>query len=345
MTGAERARADRMIEARRVQARVDPPPELERWLIETFGSLDAVRNQTIVKVANRATGEAALIAPLRSRRPIDGPAGDDLATVVAATQGDPFCSPETGTPAHAYGRVRGAHIVTGANAAAADANHAVLVFDRHDPLDFDAELIGDIFVTGRAWAGEARQADPTASNYLLIWNCGWRAGGSIVHGHAQALVGSGPHYARLEQLRHDAERYAGDLVADLVDLHVDLDLALGLDGGVTVLAHITPIKEREILIVGGRGMDERDPAYIDAVAGVLVAYRDVLGVQAFDLALWRPPLGGEPGWEWLPPIVRIVDRGDPTQHASDIGSMEMYATPVVGTDPYEVASALRAALG
>ena len=116
---------------------------------------------------------------------------------------DPFCRPETGTPAEPGGRVRGTRVVTGANAALADAHHAVLVFDAHDPLAFDHELIVDVLDTGREWAERARRDDPGAVNYLLIWNCLWRAGGSIIHGHAQALVGAGRHYERLERLRRD----------------------------------------------------------------------------------------------------------------------------------------------
>jgi hypothetical protein len=231
-------------------------------------------------------------------------------------------------------------MMSGANAAAADAHHAVLVFDTHDPLAFDADLVADLFGTARAWAERARATDATAGNYLVLWNCLWRAGGSIVHGHAQAMLGSGPHYARLERLRRDVAAHDGDLTADLVDVHRDLGLAVDRDG-VAILAHVTPVKEREILVVGASGMDERDPAFTAAVAHALITYRDRIGVRSFNLVLWRPPLAGPAGWEWLPPIVRMVDRGDSFQRPSDIGAMELYATPIVGSDPYDLIDALR----
>ncbi len=178
------------------------------WLERTFGSVDAVRQQTMVKVTNLATLEATIFAPMRARRPLDRAAsGESLAAEIESTEGDPFCRPETGTPADTFGRVRGTRVVTGANAALADAHHGVIVFDRHDPLDFDAELIADVMATGRTWAERARTDDPGAGNYFLMWNCLWRAGGSVVHGHAQVLLGSGPHIARLERLRRDVERY------------------------------------------------------------------------------------------------------------------------------------------
>lgn len=325
--------------------RTDPPPELAAWLTGTFGSVDAVREQTIVKVTNLATLEATLFAPLRSIRPMDGhPTGDGLAAEIAETEGDPFCTPETSTPADTFGRVRGDTMISGANAAMADSHHAVLVFDHHDPLRFDHALVADLFATGRAWAERARRADAASRNYLLVWNCLWRAGGSIVHGHAQALLGPGAHYARLERLRRDADLYrardGADLFGDLVGVHRDLGLAREGGDGVTVLAHVTPLKEREVLVVGARGMDERHPAFTAAVADALLAYRDRLGVRSFNLALWRPQLDDDGGWAWLPPTVRLVDRGDPRQRPSDIGAMELYGTPIVGSDPYEVLAAL-----
>lgn len=333
-----------------VHGETDPPDELHAWLVDTFGSVDAVRRQTVVKVTNLATLEATLFAPMRSRRPHDGSqTSADLDAEIAATLGDPFCHAETGTPASTFGRVRGRRVVTGANAALADANHAVLVFDAHDPRAIDADLIADVFATGRAWAERARVDDPAAHNYALIWNCLWRAGGSIVHGHAQAFLGGGLHYARVERFRRDAEAYqaasGASLAEDLVDLHADIGLAIWCDADVAILAHVTPAKEHELLVVGRPGMDERDPAFTDAVARALIGLRDRIGVTSFNLALWRAPLTDDgafaPGWELLPPMVHLVDRGDPFSRPSDIGAMELYGTPIVGSDPYELTAALR----
>lgn len=348
LTGPARARADRLLDVRVAMGRTDPPPELADWLRRTFGSVEAVEKQPLIKVTNLATLEATLFAPLRGRRPVDnGSAGHDLAAEIAATADDPFCRPEIATPADTFGRVRGRHVVTGANAAMADAHHAVLVFDRHDPLDFDPELVSDVLATGRAWADRVRAEDPTAVNYLLIWNCLWRAGGSIVHGHAQALLGHGPHYARVERLRRDAASYAAvhraSLLNDVVALHRDLGLAVDHAPDATILAHVTPLKERELLVVGPPGTDERAPSFSAAVSHALLALRDRLGVRSFNLAVWRPPLTDDemaPGWEDLGPLVRIVDRGELASRASDIGGLELYGTPVVGADPWEVAAAL-----
>ena len=85
-----------------------------------------------------------------------------------------------------------------------------------------------------------------------------------------------------------------------------------------------------------------------AVARTVVAYRDTLGVRAFNLALQRPPIAPTPaardGWELIPPIVHLVDRGDPDSRSSDIGAMELYAAAVVGGDPFTLVDRLQEGL-
>ena len=60
---------------------------------------------------------------------------------------------------------------------------------------------------GREWAERSRAGDPEAVNYLLIWNCLWRAGGSIVHGHMQVSLARGRHYAKIGLITSPATMY------------------------------------------------------------------------------------------------------------------------------------------
>ena len=185
-----------------------PPPELEPWLATTFGSVAAVRDQTVVKVEPRDPRGNALRAA--ARRPPDRwtEHGRDLAGDRAPIEGDPFCHPETDTPADTFGRVRGTRVVTGRERGHGRCPPRRACLRRHDPLAFDTEH-GGRRPAHRAGVGRAsaRRDDPDGGNYLLIWNCLWRAGSSVVHGHAQVLLGSGSHVARLERLRRDVEGY------------------------------------------------------------------------------------------------------------------------------------------
>jgi hypothetical protein len=349
---AARERFNRLFAVDVTIGETDPPPELHDWLERQFGSVDAVRRQRVVRITNRVTLDQTLFSGLRARRPIYAAPKGDRAEAIAASADDPFCSPERQTPANVWGRVRGRRTITGANAAMYDGHHAVIVFDEHDPLAFDAETVVDVLTTGHAWADRTREHDREAVYYFLMWNCLWRAGGSIIHGHAQATLGTRRHYGRVERFRRDALAYRAEhgtgLVDDLVAAHADVGLWLDC-GGTSVLAHLTPLKARELLVIGRPGQDERDPSFATAVADVLAAYRDALGVRSFNLALWRPPLavatGRDEDWSDLPPIIRLVDRGSPARRPSDFGAMELYAASVVGTDPFDVARQLRSALG
>jgi hypothetical protein len=350
---AARQRAQRLFDIDVVEGFTDPPPQLDAWLTAHFGSVDAVRRQRIVRVTNRWTLDGTLFSSLRASRPLDSGRLEVFAQQVRATIGDEFCHPETGTPADTWGRVRGRHATTGANAAKYDARHGLVIFDEHDPLAFDEDSVIDMLEVGHQWAERGRAEDPAATAYLLIWNAGPRAGGSIVHGHAQVLLGRDRHYPKVEGLRRDVAAYRAatgdDYVSDLVAVHRDLGLVVHEADGVATFASLTPVKEREVLVVGLPGMDEREPAFATSVARAAVAYRDALGVRAFNLALHRPPidleLAARDGWERIPPIVHLVDRGDPDSRSSDIGAMELYAASVVGGDPFELATNLRVAIG
>jgi hypothetical protein len=349
LAAGARARFDRLYELHVDTARTDPPASMDRWLIDHFGSVDAVREQTVVRIVDRVMLEGTVFAPLRALRPVDGngrtPDEQRLAAEIDATRHDPFCDPLHATPAAAWGRVRGRAAMSGANAAAYDAEHGILVFNEHDPLAFDVEDVADLLALGRRWADAARATDPDADRYLFLWNCLWRAGGSIIHGHAQTLLGHGRHHARLERWRRDASAYAASTghryLDDMLDVHRDLGLAVALPGA-TLIACLTPVKERELWLVADPAVDDASTAFREAVGRVVVAYRDALGVRAFNLALWRPPL--DDTWPELRPLVRILDRGAPFVRPSDIGAMELFATPIVGSDPFEVIAALRGAL-
>ena len=338
-----RAAAGRILSISTTTGRLEPPPEMHDWIRKFFGSVDAVREQRIVRVDNQVTFEGALFNELRALRPMEVKGTDELHATIASAANDPFCRPETGTPADSFGRVEGAHGITASNVAKYDGFHGVLVFKEHDPLaPLDATAIRDHLGTARRWAERALESDPTARYYFLMWNSLWRAGGSIVHGHMQMTATRGAHYPKIEQLRRQAvaydERHGSDYFDDLWLVHDAL--GLGTETlGVRSIASLVPIKEREIVILGRPGADESSLA--PAIARALSAYR-AAGVVSYNMALYVPPLSpdGE-DWRRFPPLARLVDRGDPANKTSDIGAMELYAASVIAADPFRLAEALR----
>ncbi|HEX9268305.1 MAG TPA: hypothetical protein VF998_00545 [Candidatus Limnocylindria bacterium] len=340
-----RAAAERIFAVSEVTGTLVPPAEMFPWIERLFGSVEAVRAQRIVRVTDLVTLEGALFNELRANRPMEITGAAEIAETIQRSEGDPFCHPETGTPADEFGRIAGAFGITAANVAKYDGQHGVLVFNAHDPLvAIDAAAIGDHFATARRWAEAAFARDPEAPYWFLMWNCLWRAGGSIVHGHMQMTTTRGMHYPKIERLRRAALSYAAthgrDYFDDLWLVHDALGLGVVV-GGARVFASLTPVKEREVMVVGAAGAHEQ--ALGPAVAVALAALRD-MGVMAHDLALYLPPLSPD-GVDWgsFPPIARLVDRGDAGNRTSDIGSMELYAASVIAADPYVVARGLRTA--
>jgi hypothetical protein len=342
---AARAAAERIYAVSTTTGTLVAPNEMRPWIEKLFGSVEAVTSQRIVRVTDRVTLEGALFNDLRAKRPMSVPekSGAEVAETIRSTENDPFCHPETGTPADDFGRITGRLGVTASNVAKYDGYHGVLVFNSHDPLaPMDAAAITDHLTTARKWAEAAVARDPAAPYYFLMWNCLWRAGGSIVHGHMQMTTTRGMHYPKVERLRRAAIAYNAqhrrDYFDDLWLVHEALGLGIAVDGA-RVFATLTPVKERELVVLGVPGADERTIAA--GLSRALHALRSV-GVVAHDLAVYLPPLAADGAdWTRFPVVARVVDRGDPGNRTCDIGSMELYAASVIASDPFVVATSLQ----
>jgi hypothetical protein len=341
-----RAAAERIYVVSTTTGTLVAPEQMRPWIEKLFGSVEAVATQRIVRVTDRVTLEGALFNDLRAKRPMSVPekSGAEVAETIRTTENDPFCHPLTGTPADDFGRISGSLGLTASNVAKYDGYHGVLVFNTHDPLaPMDGVAIADHFTTARRWAEAAFARDPIAPYYFLMWNCLWRAGGSIVHGHMQMTTTRGMHYPKVERLRQAAlaydAQYRRDYFDDLWLVHEALGLGVSVDGA-RVFATLTPIKEREIVVLGTPGANERTIA--TGVSAALGALRGI-GMVAHDLALYVPPLAADGAdWRRFPPVARLVDRGDPGNRTCDIGSMELYAASVIAADPFSVAAVLQA---
>ncbi len=342
LPGEDRARFERIFCLDVVTGRLAPPAAMEAWIEGQFGSVAAVRRQRIVKVTNQVTWEGALFNELRASQPIEAPPGAaDVEEVIRETEGGPFCRPLEGTPADPFGRVTGEFCVSASNVAKYDGWHAVVVFDEHHPLRFTAEQVADYVDTAQRWAQAAHQADPPARYPLFLWNCLWRSGASILHGHAQMIVTQGMHYAKVEAWRRAALNYRAQHGANYFDDLVAVYDSLGLathHGAAAVFPTLTPFKEKETHIVApDLGADLTAALYL-----ALQAFVARLSVRSFNLVVYQPPLAPvAEDWTGFPLVVRLIDRGDPANRRSDVGSMEMFAQSVVTTDPFRVAEAMR----
>jgi galactose-1-phosphate uridylyltransferase len=343
----EREIADRLFDVIPTTGRLEVPEGMRGWVEKTFGSVDAVREQRIVRVTNRVTLEGALFNELRASRPFDVAGGggpDALRREIEETRGDPFCTPEQMTPEDVFGRVRGSYSVTASNVAKYDGFHGLVVFDDHDPLAFTLEKVDDYVSVALEWLEKVRRTDPGAKYPFLMWNCLWRAGSSVIHGHIQMTATRGAHYPRVERLRRAAFEYenahGSNYFSDLSRTHEALGLDIPAPGSppdVHGFASLTPVKEKEVVLLSS-DLGEHLRRFL---VNVLLRYTRDLGVSSFDVAFYMPPTTpAEEDWSSFPVVVHVVDRGDPANRTSDMGAMELYAAPVVSSDPFQVARLL-----
>jgi hypothetical protein len=136
--------------------------------------------------------------------------------------------------------------------------------------------------------------------------------------------------------------YDSDYFSDLVTVHEALGLGLSpppeSPPDVRGFVSLTPKKEKEVVLLGS----ELGEPLRRFFANVLECYTRDLGVSSFNVAFYMPPLAptGE-DWSSFMVAIHLVDRGDPASHTSDIGAMELYAAPVVSSDPFKVARLMR----
>jgi hypothetical protein len=160
--------------------------------------------------------------------------------------------------------------------------------------------------------------------------------------------------ARVELWRAAAARYAaetgGDYFADLAAIYQGLGLAVPTgDPSVTMFASLTPAKEREFVLLAPPWRADGRMLALETLAQPLGAGLDVmlhtLGVHAFNVAIFGPPLPGDPRadeWAGFPLVARFVDRGNPLAPTSDIAGLELFGSSVIASDPFDVARSLRA---
>jgi len=315
------------------------PEEMKPWIKKTFSSVDAVENQRIIKVFNKLTFETAMFNELRAKRPIEAKSyesNDDVKEELNKSIGGPFCTPLSMTPADTFGRIKGKYCVSASNVAKYDGLHGLIIFKKHNPLDFNEKEVQDYFKTAMKWFARANKNNKKAIYPFLLWNCLWRSAASIIHGHFQLVLGEGSHYAEAEyynKIRKEYyEKYEQDYFSDFYQVHELIGLGLRRKG-LRIFVSIIPRKNKEVSVIS----DKFDKSFISAIYKVTSCLVKDLGVMSFNLGIILPPLNKDKEWKGFPIIARIVDRGDLSSRTTDIGGMELYArTNVIEADPYKV---------
>ncbi|NQU98203.1 hypothetical protein HQ533_01945 [Candidatus Woesearchaeota archaeon] len=307
------------------------PKEMKKWVISRFGSVKAVEKQKVVRVDNNITCESALFNELRAMRPIESNNNGNTQKFIKEKKGGNFCKPNTNTARDVFGRVKGKNSTTGSNIAKYDSLHGLVIFKEHNPLKFKLKDVKNYLETAEKWIKKGYKKHPERKYPYIMWNCLWKAGASIVHGHMQMVLAKDKHYGTIEKLRRFAEGYKDVFNSDYYDDIYNSHKAVGLGfekKSNKIIAHLTPAKEKEVIIFS-KNLKNCSEALYRALKAYLA-----MGVESFNVGIYLQPLDNY--WK-MPVIARLVDRGSLSNNTTDIGGMEMFAgSMVVASDPYKV---------
>jgi len=318
------------------------PKSMVPWVKSQFGSLSVVTNQKIIDIRNKFTFEAAAFNELRSMRPSVKQPFDDKE--IRIEKGDNFSKPEKFTPIDEFGRIKGKFTTTSANVAKYDAFHSLIIFKEHNPLKFTEAELKDHLDTADKWFSIVNKKNKTYCYPFLMWNCLWRSGASIIHGHMQMLMTEGQHYPKLEMLNQVKEfyreKYDGAYFEDLIRIHEALGLTKKYKN-FTIVVYLTPVKEKELLIFSnGKNKSNKTIGAYSGVLNKVLSSLLNLGVNSFNMGFYIPPIGNEKDnelWKGFPLFFRIIDRGDLASKTTDIGGMELYAgLNIIESDPFKL---------
>ncbi|MBW2990626.1 hypothetical protein KY348_02885 [Candidatus Woesearchaeota archaeon] len=336
LSEAEKELFYRFFRIKRGTGRLVLPKEMKEWAKKTFGNPADVEEQRIVKVLDIHVYEESLFNELRAKRPMQVKEKENLQQIIAQSEGGPFSKPLSMTPADTFGRIKGRHCVSASNVAKYDGTHGLIIFKKHDPLDFNEKEVQDYFKTALKWFKKAYKSNKKAVYPFLLWNCLWRAAASIVHGHMQLVLGEGFHYADAENdkkaIKEYHNKYECDFFSDLYKVHELIGLGFETKE-IKVFASIVPREDKQVTIISKK----LDKTCVNIIYKVVQCLKKDFGVMSFNLGTVFPPLNNDPAWKDFPVITRIVDRGKLSNKTTDIGGMEIYDMGnVILTDPYRV---------
>jgi hypothetical protein len=309
---------------------------------------DAVENQIVLIVRDRFTGHEAIINPVRAKRTAgarDAAAAPSPSSSGSAPAHCRWCREwglrQSGLWTDEWGQVLSAdgRIGTRPNWARQSTVNGLAFGDEtmhHLDSLSESEFIG-LFETGERYLSAARSVRAPVRFAVLFLNRGPKSASSVEHAHVQIVAREDGHFAYPELI---AARCPIDYWQRLFAAHELAGLTV-TEGECVGWVSLAPVKERDFTALSVN--------VTDGARFMYRIWRDLAreGTRNFSLAaiLSAEHVAGRDGpgrfAQWPNVVWRFVDRGDPEVTHGDIGTMELFGSAVIASDPFVVAGLLR----
>ncbi len=298
---------ERLFEVKKEKTKIYLPEQLRE-------KYQQAENQEIVIIRNKILNQETHFNIWRAKRK-----EPQKESKLLENEYDPFCNPINYTPYDEFGRLENESAITASNLAKSAKNHSLVIFKNHQINQID---IKNSFLLAYQWFLHFQE-----ENRIIIWNYGYRSGASIFHPHLQIFaLDTLPlkiDYLFKRFADYQTE-YHSNYLDDLFFLSTELDLAQKFDD-FNIIVSLTPFKDDEVLFFSENFEDN-----IHQLACLVYSYL-TLGIENFNLFLIETK-------EIL--LGFLVNRGESNKINSDIGSLEIYAFSVVGSNPFDLAKKL-----
>lgn len=330
--------ADKLIEVNTSIGELDPDHLL----------LNGLERQILVEPYNPWNHRRVVFNPERAKRLSQpGDLSQIKAEISQTLHNNQFCNYQEETPKNRFnghGRIEGRVSRTTASLYMSAQTHGILIFE-HDPLLYPPiEAFLDRYAVADQWHEAAQDKSPDSIYHSIIENKLKKAGGTVLHGHAQLAGRPNRHEGDMEEALDNAIWYhyktGRDYFDDLFRAHQLVGLGVER-ASIRVFPSLTPKKEAEVDILADR-FDTSTRKLLYRIYGYFMNNVS----PAFNLTIgFRPTSYDGRNWGMVPGIIiTLISRGNPTQENSDIGGFELMGTSIVSTDPYIINEGLKQAL-
>ncbi|XP_071082251.1 uncharacterized protein [Haliotis cracherodii] len=319
--------------------------KVKNWLGNNEELFQQVYKQEVTHVFNRVTREYNIFNPLRDKRPMKTPAEPERQYVerliVNSRESCDFCNYKNFTAEHETHRLESSMSYTASNTFKMEKWHALFMFKKHHPLNWNREEFIDLMKLSQKWFHVAHKRDPAAKYRVMVWDIFPHAGASQIHPHVHGFLSPHLYHGVVEAWREGAEeyyrRYNNNYFTDLVSVYSAMGLTV-THGAAVAIASIVPKKDHEVIILSPTPGD----SFFQLIYYTLRAFIDDIDKLCFSMGIGLPPLGSDLGS--IPAYARIVTRGAVADVRTDMSSLELFAGTNVNIDPYKVIKLVHASV-